>query len=79
MGLGQTADGFISDVEILDVFDPTMSCNLSNFPYSAAGAFGLSGGAIFCGGHNSTDYSNECYYSEDGKAWIKAPDMQQKR
>ena len=69
VGLGQNADGFISDVEVLDV----------NEPYSAAGANGFERYGIFCGGHNSTEFSRECYYTEDGNTWTKGPDMREER
>ena len=79
VGLGQNADGFISDVEVLDVNDPNKSCRLPNFPYSAAGANGFERYGIFCGGHNSTEFSRECYYTEDGNTWTKGPDMREER
>ena len=79
VGLGETADGFTSDVEVVDVIEPDKSCSLPNFPYSATGAFGIYRGALFCGGHNSTDYMSECYYLGEEKSWEKLPDMQQKR
>ena len=68
-----------SDVEVVDVIEPDKSCSLPNFPYSATGAFGIYRGALFCGGHNSTDYMSECYYLGEEKSWEKLPDMQQKR
>ena len=80
VGLGQTADGLTSDVEVIDLFDPALSCNLPNFPYAAKGAVGFESYPVFCGGHNSTDYFRECYSIEpSGNTWEKDPEMVQKR
>ena len=80
VGLGQTADGLTSDVEVIDLFDPALSCNLPNFPYAAKGSVGFESYPVFCGGHNSTDYFRECYSIEpSGNTWEKDPEMVQKR
>ena len=82
VGLGRTAEGFTSEVEAIDVFNPTMSHSLPNYPFSAAAAFGVDCGVAFCGGHNDTHYSNECYLYDDFSdehLWWKSSELNEKR
>ena len=81
VALGETANGFTSEVEAFDFSLPGRSCSPSNFPYSGAGAFGLDTNTvpIFCGGHNDTDHTNECYIMNEQGSWSPFQGMQQKR
>ena len=82
MGLGQNADGFTSDVEAIDITNPNRSCSLPNYPYSVAGAFGIFGDLplpIFCGSHNATDHTSECYSMDEKGLWTPFAEMPEKR
>ena len=79
VGLGQTADGFTSEVEVIDLNDPTTSRSLPNFPYSAAGAISLDFGHMFCGGHNSTNYFSDCHDMDEMGNWFPAPALSRER
>ena len=78
VGLGETADGFTSDIEVIDIYDDVKPCSPSNFPYAAAGASGIPMMPVICGGHNDTHHTNECYWLYEGK-WEPDKPMSEKR
>ena len=76
--MGQAADGLTSEVELIDLLDPSHYCILPNFPHSVEGGFGSPNTLTFCGGHNFTDSSRDCL-SLKGSTWEKTSEMMEKR
>ena len=75
--MGLTADGYTSDVEVIDIENPTRPCDTPNFPYSAVGATAIVG--LICGGHNDTHYSSECYMIDEKGTWVQQRGLNNKR
>ena len=77
VALGQTSTGYTSEVELFDFGDPTRVCNVPNLPRAAGGATGID--FVICGGHNETDYTDECHMISQAGTWEPYQPMPQKR
>ena len=82
VGSGLTADGYTTEVEVIDLQNPGVKCqNLPNYPVETLSAVGSSvpyKAPLICGGHNATDFSNECFVLKEG-SWTPAAALNTKR